>query len=136
MERNCFYNSFDIESYKLDEIFNLLSKNSDIITKKEELGLINKGIQKLFNKNIIYFECKYKSKKDILDEENPSNNFTQIYDQLMYSVLIVLTKDNRKFGAFINKNNAIINYNMNNNMNDNINNNKDKEKKKIVFLKY
>ncbi len=132
MEKNYIYNLFDIKSYELDNIFNNLYSN--IIKTKEEFGLINMGIRKLFNRNIIYFQNKYESKEDKFDSNPPSKNFSEIFDILDYSILVILTKDNKKFGAFINNkkkqenindqnnNNYMINQN-NNNLKINQNNN-------------
>ena len=112
MDLNCYYNQFDINAYKLDDIFNSL--DSDIIKEKEEFGLINKGIRKLFNKNIKNFELIFQKKETEFD---PST-FREIFNNLTYSVIIVSTKirnNNIKFGAFINKNldnnNQMINQN-------------------------
>ena len=132
MEKNYIYNLFDIKSYELDNIFNNLYSN--IIKTKEEFGLINMGIRKLFNRNIIYFQNKYESKEDKFDSNPASKNFSEIFDVLDYSILVILTKDNKKFGAFINNkkkqenindqnnNNYMINQN-NNNLKINQNNN-------------
>ena len=95
-----------MKSYQLDDILKSLS--SDIIKTREEFGLINKGIIKLFNKNIIYFSCKYKSKEDKFDVQNSGKNFSKIFEKLEYSVLLIYTKDENKFGVFINKKNDTI----------------------------
>jgi len=125
MNSNFFYNSIDINLYKLDNIFNLLK--SDIIKTKEEFGLINKGIKHLLNKNIIYFESKYKSKDDILDEREPQ--FSNQLKDLDYSVFLVLTKNKKKFGVFINQKNNIDNNNINNILNNfNYNNSRSNNK--------
>ena len=123
MEKNYIYNLFDIKSYELDNIFNNLYSN--IIKTKEEFGLINMGIRKLFNRNIIYFQNKYESKEDKFDNNPPSKNFSEIFDILDYSILVILTKDNKKFGAFINNKNKQENINVqnNNNFNNDGNNN-------------
>ena len=121
MEKNYIYNLFDIKSYELDNIFNNLYSN--IIKTKEEFGLINMGIRKLFNRNIIYFQNKYESKEDKFDNNPPSKNFSEIFDILDYSILVILTKDNKKFGAFINNKNKQENINDQNNNNYMINQN-------------
>ena len=112
---NCIYNSFNMNSYKLENIFNVLK--SDIIRTRKDFGLINQGIYNLFNKNIIYFNLIYKS-----DEEINIQNFQKIYQELEYSLIVVLTKDKKRFGAF-NNNKEILNYGMNvmNNLNNNMN---------------
>ena len=125
---NCLYNSFNMNSYKLENIFYYLK--SDIIKERGDLGLINQGIYNLFNKNIISFDLIYKS-----DEDINIQNFQEIYNRLEYSLIVVLTKDKKRFGAFNNNkrnfnigknvlNNISIGLNMmNNNMNNNMINN-------------
>ena len=101
MDLNCYYNQFDVRAYKLENIYYYLS-SKDIIKSKEEFGLINKGVRHLFNKNIRSFECKYKYK----DDEFDPYEFKKIFDKIVYSVLIVLTKDrnnNKRFGSFFHK---------------------------------
>ena len=102
MDLNYCYNQFDINAYKLDDIFNSL--DSDIIKEKKDFGLINKGIRKLFNKNIKYFELLFKK----VDEEFfDFSTFREILDNLDYFVIIVSTtvrNEKRKFGVFINNN--------------------------------
>lgn len=112
MNINCYYNQFDINAYQLDNIYNSLGSNS-IIQTKEEFGLINKGIRKLFNKNIVSFQRKYMS---INDEFDPSQ-FNLILNQLEYFVLLVSLKEkkyNRRFGIFCNKNYQVNMMGMNN----------------------
>ena len=112
---NCIYNSFNMNSYKLENIFYGLK--SDIIRTRKDFGLINQGIYNLFNKNIISFKLIYKS-----DEDINIQNFQKIYHRLEYSLIVVLTKDKKRFGAF-NNNKKIPNYGMNamNNLNNNMN---------------
>ena len=112
---NCIYNSFNMNSYKLENIFNVLK--SDIIRTRKDFGLINQGIYNLFNKNIISFNLIYKS-----DEDINIQNFQQIYQELEYSLIVVLTKDKKRFGAF-NNNKKILDLGMNvmNNLNNNMN---------------
>ena len=119
---NCIYNSFNMNSYELENIFYYLK--SDIIRERKDLGLINQGIYNLFNKNIISFHLIYKSDDDINIE-----NFKQIYNKLEYSLIVVLTKDKKRFGSFNNNkknlNNGmnIMGMNQNNMMNNNMPNN-------------
>ena len=110
MELNFFYNSFDVNAFQLENIFQNL-KNKDIIKYREDFALINQGIKKLFNKNIICFEARYKYKEN---EEFDIINFKNIIDKVFSSVFVIITKDNKRFGAFfMNKNlvntNQIIN---------------------------
>ena len=110
MELNFFYNSFDVNAFQLENIFQNL-KYKDIIKYREDFALINQGIKKLFNKNIIYFEPRYKYKEN---EEFDLINFKNIIDKVFCSVFVIITKDNKRFGAFfMNKNlvntNQIIN---------------------------
>ena len=135
IESILFYNEIDPNSYTLDSVFDNLASN-EIIKNKEEIRLINKGIKYLFNKNIISFECKYQSKAENF---NPSN-FKQIFNNINYSLIAIVTKHgDQRFGAFCINNNHQNNINafnmginniqmmgnnmmMNNNMN-NMNNN-------------
>jgi hypothetical protein len=114
MKLSCCYNMFDVNAYKLDNIYNLFSKNN-IIQKKEEFALINKAISHLFNKSMRSFDCVYKCKGN----EFEPLDFKQIFDCITYSVIIISTTNrdnNRRFGLFRNKNFELNNLN-------NINNN-------------
>ena len=124
MDLNFLYNSFDSESYKLDAVYNNLS-SKDIIQNKSDFCLINQGIQHLFKKNIVFFECIYKSENLKFEYEK----FDEMFKNSEYSILIILTQDKRRFGAFFNrkakKNNNIINMGnmgLNNNLNNPANN--------------
>ena len=130
MALNYFYNSFDINAYKLEDVFQTL--NSTIIRNREDLGLINQGIKHLFNKNIVSFLIKYRSNNEEPDITNIKNQF----DNLEYFLIVILTKDRKRFGAFGHNKNQINNqqyfymdnmnnnnmYNNNMNMNNNGNN--------------
>ena len=123
MDLNCEYNLFNVEAYNLENIFIPLMENKEkiLISKRAELGLINKGIFHLFNSNIIIFNLIYDSKKD---GEEPEN-FKKKFEGLIYSIIIIKTKDKKRFGFFCNnsqKNNMQNNNNMNMQMN-NIQNN-------------
>ena len=99
MDLNFRYNSFDPEAYKLDDIYNNLS-SKHIIQNISDFCLINQGIQHLFKKNIVFFECIYKSENLKFDD----NMFDEMLQNSGYSILIVLTQDNRRFGAFFRRN--------------------------------
>jgi len=127
MELNFAYNSLDINSYKLDDIFKTISCN-DIIQNRDEFGLINMGFQHIFKKNIIYFQCIYKSTK----KEYDNLELKKMFIDHKFLVIVILTKNKKRFGAFfendinnqMNDLNNIMNNNMNNmNMNMNMNNN-------------
>ena len=60
--------------------------------------MINKGIFHLFNSNIIIFNLIYDSKKD---GEEPEN-FKKKFEGLIYSIIIIKTKDKKRFGFFCN----------------------------------
>ena len=66
MKLNYFYNSFDTQAYKLENLFeNLkLNKDSNIINNKYDLRLINQGIKFLFNKTITNLKIFYQYKDD------------------------------------------------------------------------
>ena len=120
MDLNCYYNQFDINAHQLDKIYNSLE--SKIIGKKEEFGLINRGIRHLFNKNIGNFQGIYSSSND----EFELSQFKEMFNQLEHFVLLVSLKENsykRRFGIFCNnyhmhKDNQVDkNINSQNNMN-------------------
>ena len=122
MNLNCEYNLFDVEVHKLENIFQQLTNVNNspfnvhipLIKKRSELGLINKGIKRIFNKNIALMEMIYCSKKD----GDAPDNFKENYNEnLIYSIIIISTKDKnpKKFGIFCDKqknnflNNQILN---------------------------
>ena len=112
IDLNFLYNSLDPKAYKLDDIYkNLFSK--DIIQNERDFYLINQGIQHLFKKNIVYLKCIYKSNgmKFELDKFNKHSN------NAIYSILLFLTQDGERFGAFMN-NEEVKNINNKNNMNN------------------
>ena len=116
MKLNYFYNSFDTQAYKLENLFeNLkLNKDSNIINNKYDLRLINQGIKFLFNKTITNLKIFYQYKDDF-----DPQFYADISSQLNFYIIIILTKDNRKFGGLfnksLNKNNQIINDQLQNN---------------------
>ena len=97
MELNFLYNSFDPFAYKLDDIYNALS-SQDIIQNRRDFYLINQGIQHLFKNNIAFFECIYKSNNLNFELEK----FNKKCNNSIYSILIILTQDGERFGAFLN----------------------------------
>ena len=109
MNLNCIYNLFDVDVHKLENIFQQLTKSNDIpfnshktlINEKAELGLINKGIKHIFNKNISFMKMIYCSK---LDGDAPDNFKKNYNENLIYSVIIISTKVKppKKFGIFCN----------------------------------
>ena len=119
MDLNCYYNQFDVKAYKLNDIYCKL-ESKKIIKKQDEFGLINKAIRHLFNKNIKDFIFVYEFKEDAFEPVV----FKHLFNGLTYSVLIISIQEqnnNRRFGAFINKNMNNIMGNMNmNNMNVNM----------------
>ena len=97
MNLNFLYNSFDPFAYKLDDIYNALS-SKDIIQNRRDFYLINQGIQHLFKNNIAFFECIYKSNNLNFELEK----FNKKCNNSIYSILIILTQDGERFGAFLN----------------------------------
>ena len=110
MDLNFLYNSFDSGAYKLDAIYNNLS-SKDIIQNKHDFCLINQGIQHLFKKNIVVFESIYKSENLKFNDKI----FDEMFQNSEYSILIILTQDKRRFGAFFKRNDKKGN-NINNNV--------------------
>ena len=125
MELNFTFNSLDINSYKLNDIFKTIPCN-DIIQSRDDFCLINMGFQNIFKKNIIYIECIYKSIKKEYDYMELKN----MIQAHKFLVIVILTKNKKRFGAFIendiNEMNDMNNNNMNilrinnNNMNNNL----------------
>ena len=87
------------------------------------------------NKSIGEFNCKFTFKNDVFN----SLEFKNIFSKLIYSVIVVVTKDNKRFGTFINKTGSLLNYNFNinerNNLLLNFNNNYNLGNKKQINLK-
>ena len=115
MELNFEYNSLYSKAFKLDLIYQKLP-SKDIIQNKLDFSLINQGIQRLFQKNIFKFELKYKS-------ENLKFECEKFYEKLNnseYKILMILTQDKRRFGAFFKRNveNQKIDKNEINNLDD------------------
>ena len=118
MDLNLAYNFIDKNSYKLDNIYKTLH-SKDIIQSKDEFGLINMGFQHIFKKNIILMKCLYKLENNDYDFKE----FNEILSKNEFLIIIIFTKDKKRFGALYN-NNIINNNNMNNlNIGNNINNN-------------
>ena len=106
----CEYNLFDLEVHKLEKIFEQLTtanntpfkSHKPLINRRAELGVINKGIKHIFNKNIESMKMIYCSKKD---GEAPDKFIKKYNESIDYSVIIIHTKDEdeKKFGIFCNK---------------------------------
>ena len=122
----CQYNLLDINSpFKLKYIFEQIKSahKTRLINKEEELVIINKGIKHLLNKSICSMKILYCSETN---GEDP-DKFNEKYDEILdYAIIIIKTKDEKKFGIFCNKkNDAFNNQNLNliinlNNQNENI----------------
>ena len=112
MKLNYFYNSFDTKAYTLENIYRSLISHSLTIKNKYDLRLINQGVKFLFNKIISNLKILYYYKDDF----DPIT-YQSLHNQLNFYVIVVYTKDKRKFGALCNKqrqkniimNNMIIN---------------------------
>ena len=96
--------------HKLEKIFEQLTtanntpfkSHKPLINRRAELGVINKGIKHIFNKNIESMKMIYCSKKD---GEAPDKFIKKYNESIDYSVIIIHTKDEdeKKFGIFCNK---------------------------------
>ena len=117
----CQYNLLDINSpFKLKYIFEQIKSahKTRLINKEEELVIINKGIKHLLNKSICSMKILYCSETN---GEDP-DIFNEIYDKILdYAIIIIKTKDEKKFGIFCNKKNDAFN-NQNLNLIINLNN--------------
>ena len=96
MELTFKYNSFEMNAYKLDEIYKQLASKK-IIKDPSEFNLINQGVQQLFRKNIVCFELVYRAPN--LDFE--LDEFNKLFNQFEYLIILLLTQDNRRFGTFL-----------------------------------
>ena len=76
-------------------------KSSKIIKEIEQLELINRGINSLFQKNIKDIILKYEFKEK--DKNNSLSYFNNNYKNLTNVLLVVKTKEFRSFGAFYQK---------------------------------
>ena len=132
MNLNCEYNLFNVKAHNLEKIFKELKKDKNCLIKtKAELGLINKGTNYILNKSIVHIEKSYSSQ---LYGEQPEN-FKKHYDNSsIYSIIIIETKDVKRFGIFCNKekneekillnNNMMLNIPITTPYNQNMNNNR------------
>ena len=91
----CDYNSIDQNSYKLEYIFIFLK--SDIFFDRKDLGLINKTINRIFDKSIQSLNIIFKY---TIEDEVPS--FDKIISNLRFLLVLIKTKENRRFGVFCN----------------------------------
>ena len=110
----CQYNLLDINSpFKLKYIFEQIKSahKTRLINKEDELVIINKGIKHLLNKSICSMKILYCSETN---GEDP-DKFNEKYDEILdYAIIIIKTKDEKKFGIFCNKkNDAFNNQNLN-----------------------
>ena len=117
----CQYNLLDINApFKLQYIFEQIKSahKTRLINKEDELVIINKGIKHLLNKSICSMKILYCSETN---GEDP-DIFNEIYDKILdYAIIIIKTKDEKKFGIFCNKKNDAFN-NQNLNLDINLNN--------------
>ena len=95
MNLNCSYNKFDMEAYNLENVFEKIAYKS-IIKNRSEFGLINSGIKYLYYSNIVDLTCEYK----LNYEENNIEELKIIINDTPYLIIVILTKDNKKFGVF------------------------------------
>ena len=115
----CQYNLLDINSpFKLKDIFEQIKSahKTRLINKEEELVIINKGIKHLLNKSICSMKILYCSETNGEDPDKFNEKYNEILD---YAIIIIKTKDEKKFGIFCNKkNDAFNNQNLNNHLNE------------------
>lgn len=97
MNLNFFYNSFDTKAYRLESIFNNL-KSKEIMKTRGEFHLINDGIKHLFNKNINSLECIFLANEN--DFEKSIQTLQSLYNYSQNLIILILTKDDRRFGKF------------------------------------
>ena len=117
----CQYNLLDINApFKLQYIFEQIKSahKTRLINKEEELVIINKGIKHLLNKSICSMKILYCSETNGEDPDKFNEKYNEILD---YAIIIIKTKDEKKFGIFCNKKNDAFN-NQNLNLDINLNN--------------
>ena len=117
----CQYNLLDINSpFKLKYIFEQIKSahKTRLINKEEELVIINKGIKHLLNKSICSMKILYCSETNGEDPDKVNEKYDEILD---YAIIIIKTKNKKKFGIFCNKKNDDFN-NQNLNLDINLNN--------------
>ena len=105
----CQYNLLDINSpFKLKDIFEQIKSahKTRLINKEEELVIINKGIKHLLNKSICSMKILYCSETNGEDPDKFNEKYNEILD---YAIIIIKTKDEKKFGIFCNKKNDAFN---------------------------
>lgn len=92
-EINVLYKGFEINPDILEKF-----KNTEIshIIRFNELGLIDKGIEKKFHKKIKKYELLFRAYKDGFT----ASSFHQKCDGKNFTVTFVLTKNGRRFGGF------------------------------------
>ena len=81
-------------------------KSSKIIKEVEQLELINRGINNLFQKNIKDIILKYEFKEK--DKNNSLSYFNNIYKNLTNVLLVVKTKELEASGLFIKKKKTLL----------------------------
>ena len=91
---NFLYNRLDNQLYKLEDSYKSL--NHDIIKNRAEFGLINSGIKNILNSNIAKCLLKYKSS---VDGKNP-DTFHLKCDNIYYTLFIIKTTNEKRFGVF------------------------------------
>ena len=102
LELNNIYNiKYDNTLYKLEDVYNSIIH--DIIQKRKELGLINYGIRKYYNKNIKNCILSYKC-----SEDGKMINYKFFEKNLFYPLIVILTTDKKRFGFFYQNNNKYI----------------------------
>ena len=105
----CQYNLLDMNSpFKLKYIFEQIKSahKTRLINKEEELVIINKGIKHLLNKSICSMKILYCSETNGEDPDKFNEKYNEILD---YAIIIIKTKDEKKFGIFCNKKNDAFN---------------------------
>ena len=104
----CYNLDFDNTLYKLDEVYDA------IIKEKQDLGLINFVIKKLFSNNIK--NCILKDKYST-DSKNISI-FKSSISSINNLLIVLITTKNKRFGVFSQNNSS--KYNLNNDNNNDI----------------
>ena len=95
------FNLFDNSLYVLEKVYNKLDP-VETISKREDLGLINSGIRRLYKKNIKDCSLVYIFAKG---SDNNLYKFQEIFKKLENLLIIIKTMNNRTFGAFYTKSN-------------------------------
>ena len=107
LKKSLPFNSIDLSLYELENVFNNLD-SKELISKKENLGLINSGIKKLFKQNIS--DCILTYKFTTKDNNDIPNIFRTKCEGFKNNLIIIKSMNDKIFGFFYKEENNNNNY--------------------------